>query len=42
MILATMYLRYHYGADLLGGVLLATLCIVLTPRLLRRKDPRPG
>jgi membrane-associated phospholipid phosphatase len=39
MIVATLYLRYHYGADLLGGGLLAALCVLLTPRLLRHEHP---
>ncbi len=39
MIVATLYLRYHYGVDLLGGGLLAALCILLAPRLLRHAHP---
>ncbi len=39
MIVATLYLRYHYGVDLLGGGLLAVLCILLAPRLLRPAHP---
>jgi membrane-associated phospholipid phosphatase len=39
MIVATLYLRYHYGADLLGGGLLAALCVLLAPRLLRHARP---
>jgi len=39
MILATIYLRYHYAADILGGAILAALCIFLAPRLLRLVDP---
>lgn len=35
MIISTMYLRYHYAADILGGVILAALCIFLAPRLVR-------
>lgn len=35
MILSTLYLRYHYGADILAGALLAPLCVLLAPRLLR-------
>jgi membrane-associated phospholipid phosphatase len=34
MILATLYLRYHYAADLLAGGILAALCVLLAPRLL--------
>ena len=39
MIISTMYLRYHYAADILGGMILATLCIFLAPRLLRFAHP---
>ncbi len=39
MILATVYLRYHYVADILGGAILAVLCILLAPRFLRL-EPR--
>ena len=39
MIVATLYLRYHYGVDLLAGGLLAALCILLAPRLLRPAHP---
>jgi membrane-associated phospholipid phosphatase len=39
MIVATLYLRYHYAADLLGGGLLAALCVLLAPRLLRHAHP---
>jgi membrane-associated phospholipid phosphatase len=35
MILSTVYLRYHYVADILAGAILAALCILLAPRLLR-------
>ena len=35
MIISTMYLRYHYAADILGGMILAALCIFLAPRLVR-------
>lgn len=35
MILATMYLRYHYLTDVLAGALLAALCLVLAPWFLR-------
>jgi len=33
MILSTLYLRYHYVADVLAGVLLAPLCLLLAPLL---------
>lgn len=39
MILATLYLRYHYAADILGGGMLAALCVLLAPRLLRHEHP---
>ena len=39
MIVATLYLRYHYAADILGGGILAALCILLAPRLLRHEPP---
>jgi membrane-associated phospholipid phosphatase len=39
MIFATLYLRYHYAVDLLGGGILAALCILLAPRLLRHEHP---
>jgi membrane-associated phospholipid phosphatase len=39
MIFATLYLRYHYAADILGGGMLAALCILLAPRLLRHEPP---
>jgi len=42
MILATMYLRYHYLADVLAGVLLAALCLVLAPWLLRYQTRSSG
>jgi len=38
MILATVYLRYHYVVDILAGAILAGLCVVLAPRLLRRQE----
>ncbi|MFN3476135.1 MAG: hypothetical protein ACK4Z6_01080 [Candidatus Methylomirabilales bacterium] len=28
-----MYMRYHYAVDVLAGILLAVLCLVLSPRL---------
>ncbi len=39
MIFATLYLRYHYAADILAGGMLAALCILLAPRLLRHEHP---
>lgn len=35
MILATVYLRYHYVVDILAGAILAGLCVFLAPWLLR-------
>jgi membrane-associated phospholipid phosphatase len=42
MILSTLYLRYHYGTDILAGALLAPLCILLASRLLRRGLAKTG
>jgi len=42
MILATLYLRYHYAADILAGAMLAALCVLLAPRLLRHERPTSG
>lgn len=46
MIVATIYLRYHYVVDILAGGILAGVCILLTPRLLpderHRARGRPG
>ena len=42
MIFATLYLRYHYAADVLAGGLLAALCVLLAPRLLRHERPTSG
>lgn len=43
MTFATLYLRYHYAADILAGGMLAALCILLAPRLLRHEHPTsPG
>ena len=42
MIFATLYLRYHYAADVLAGVMLAALCVLLAPRLLRHERPTSG
>jgi membrane-associated phospholipid phosphatase len=39
MIFATLYLRYHYAVDILGGGILAALSVLLAPRLLRREQP---
>jgi membrane-associated phospholipid phosphatase len=39
MIFATLYLRYHYAADILGGGMLAVFCVLLAPRLLRHEHP---
>ncbi len=39
MIFATLYLRYHYAADILGGGMLAAFCVLLAPRLLRHERP---
>jgi membrane-associated phospholipid phosphatase len=42
MIFATLYLRYHYAADVLAGGMLAALCVLLAPRLLRHERPTSG
>jgi membrane-associated phospholipid phosphatase len=42
MILATVYLRYHYVADILAGAILAMVCLLLAPRLLRLQRPAPA
>jgi membrane-associated phospholipid phosphatase len=42
MIFATLYLRYHYAADILAGAMLAALCVLLAPRLLRHERPTSG
>ena len=42
MILATLYLRYHYAADIVAGGMLAALCLLLAPRLLRHERPTSG
>jgi membrane-associated phospholipid phosphatase len=42
MIFATLYLRYHYAADILAGAMLAALCLLLAPRLLRHERPTSG
>jgi membrane-associated phospholipid phosphatase len=39
MIFATLYLRYHYAADILAGGMLATLCLLLAPRLIGYQHP---
>jgi membrane-associated phospholipid phosphatase len=39
MIVATLYLRYHYAADILAGGMLATLCVLLAPRLIGCQHP---
>ncbi len=39
MILATLYLRYHYAADILAGGMLATLCVLLAQKLLGYEHP---
>jgi membrane-associated phospholipid phosphatase len=39
MTFATLYLRYHYAADILAGGLLAALCVLLAPHLLRYEHP---
>lgn len=39
MIFATLYLRYHYAADILAGGMLATLCVLLAPRLISYQHP---
>ena len=39
MTFATLYLRYHYAADILAGGLLATLCVLLAPHLLGYEHP---
>ena len=33
VIVATVYLRYHYVADVLAGAVLAVLCLVVAPAL---------
>jgi membrane-associated phospholipid phosphatase len=40
MILATVYLRYHYVVDVLAGAILAGLCVFLAPRLFRWQDSK--
>jgi membrane-associated phospholipid phosphatase len=40
MIFATLYLRYHYAVDILGGAMLAAFCVLLAPRLLRHERPK--
>jgi membrane-associated phospholipid phosphatase len=42
MIFATLYLRYHYAADILAGGMLAALSVLLAPRLLRYERPTSG
>jgi membrane-associated phospholipid phosphatase len=42
MIFATLYLRYHYAADIVAGGMLAALCLLLAPRLLRHERPTSG
>lgn len=42
MVLAAMYLRYHYLADVLAGALLAALCLALAPWLLRYQTRSSG
>ncbi len=39
MVFASLYLRYHYAADILGGGILAALCVLLAPRFLRHEHP---
>jgi len=39
MIFATLYLRYHYAADILAGGMLAALCALLAPRLIGYQGP---
>lgn len=39
MIFATLYLRYHYAADILAGGMLAALCALLAPRLIGYQRP---
>ena len=39
MIFATLYLRYHYAADILAGGMLAALCVLLAPRLIAYQHP---
>jgi membrane-associated phospholipid phosphatase len=33
LVVAAVYLRYHYVADVLAGAVLATLCLALAPAL---------
>lgn len=33
LLFSTVYMRYHYAVDVLAGMLLAALCLVLSPRL---------
>jgi membrane-associated phospholipid phosphatase len=39
MIFASLYMRYHYAVDILGGGILAALCVLLAPRFLRHEPP---
>ena len=39
MIFASLYLRYHYAVDILGGGILAALCVLLAPRFLCHEHP---
>lgn len=42
LVLATVYLRYHYVVDVLAGATLAALCVTVTPALYRRLTRRPA
>jgi membrane-associated phospholipid phosphatase len=33
LVVATVYQRYHYAIDLIGGALFMVLCVVTAPRL---------
>jgi len=39
LILATMYLRYHYVVDVLAAALLLPMCVVFGRWLQRRREP---
>ena len=41
LVLATVYLRYHYVADVIAGAVLAPLCVRAADKLYRFLTPRP-
>jgi membrane-associated phospholipid phosphatase len=42
LVLATVYERYHYVVDLLGGAIFTVLCLATAPRLYRALSERLG